>query len=96
MSDTTANIWQKLDTRLRQLLLQYEELQKENLDLYNALAQEGEKVKQLQAELDEKNKAYALLKTAKMLEIGEADVKDAKNKIAKLIREVDNCIALLK
>ena len=38
---------------------------------------------------------YANLKLAKMIEIGDDELKDAKTRLHKLIKEVDKCIALL-
>ena len=39
---------------------------------------------------------YANLKMAKMLEIGDQDIAEARQRIARLVRDVDKCIALLK
>lgn len=40
-------------------------------------------------------KDYDTLKTARMIEVSGDDVKESRAKIARLIREVDKCIALL-
>lgn len=36
-----------------------------------------------------------MLKTAKMIEITDGDIESAKNRVAKLIRDVNQCITLL-
>ena len=38
---------------------------------------------------------YDMLKTAKMLEIGDNDIATTKRRVSKLIRDVDRCITLL-
>ncbi len=82
-------------TRVRQLLLRYEELKKENENCHTLLEEKEEKIKKLEAQLAQKQNDYDALMTAKMLEIGEDDMEAAKAKLAKLIRSVNKCITLL-
>lgn len=82
-------------TRVRQLLLQYGEMKKEN-DRCHALLEEKERIiKQLEEKLAQKQQDYSSLMTAKMLEIGNDDMETAKAKLAKLIKSVNKCITLL-
>ena len=48
-----------------------------------------------QVTLDRLQTDYANLKTAKMIDISSEDMKNAKSRLSKLVREVDKCIALL-
>ena len=82
-------------TRVRQMILQYNELKKENEELYAALASQEEERKRLEASLEQARKDYESLKTARMLEICDGDIDAAKRRLAGLIREVDKCITLL-
>ena len=82
-------------TRVRQMILQYEALKKENDDLYALVDQREQEIKQLQGELSEAEADYNSLKMAKMLEVTDADMETAQKRVAKLIRDVNKCITLL-
>lgn len=82
-------------TRVRQMILQYEELKKENSDLYALVAQHKEEIKDLQSQLRQEQENYRTLKMAKMLEVTDGDMEVAKKRVTKLIRDVNKCITLL-
>ena len=82
-------------TRVRQMILQYEELKKENNDLYALVAQHEEEIKDLQSQLRQEQENYRTLKMAKMLEVTDGDMEVAKKRVTKLIRDVNKCITLL-
>lgn len=81
--------------RVRQLLFQYQELKKENYELYAMVDERDKKIKLLESQVAQKQAEYNSLKTAKMLEITDGDLDGAKKQVAKLIREVNKCITLL-
>ena len=82
-------------TRLRQMILQYAELKKENDELYALVDQREQEIKQLQEELSQAETDYNSLKMAKMLEVTDGDMESAQKRVAKLIRDVNKCITLL-
>lgn len=82
-------------TRVRQMILQYEELKKENSDFYALVAQHEEEIKDLQSQLRQEQENYRTLKMAKMLEVTDGDMEVAKKRVTKLIRDVNKCITLL-
>ena len=81
--------------RVRQLRFQYQELKKENNELYAMVDERDKKIKLLESQVAQKQAEYNSLKTAKMLEITDGDLDGAKKQVAKLIREVNKCITLL-
>ena len=81
--------------RVRQLLFQYQELKKENNELYAMVDEREKKIKLLESQVAQKQAEYNSLKTAKMLEITDGDLDGARKQVAKLIREVNKCITLL-
>ena len=83
------------ETRLRQMLLRFLELKKENGELSRLLESNKETLKLLQEKLDQKQSDYDSLKMAKMIEISDGDLDGAKDRLSKLIREVNKCIAIL-
>ncbi|EGC86198.1 hypothetical protein [Prevotella denticola] len=82
-------------TRVRQMLLQYEELKGENDELYTLVDRREQEIKQLQRELDQAHDDYNVLKMAKMLEVTDGDMETAQKRVSKLIRDVNKCITLL-
>ena len=82
-------------TRVRDLLHRFQELKKENADLYAMVEKNEQEMKQLQAKLAQADDDYNALKMAKMMEITDGDLESAKARVAKLIRDVNKCIAIL-
>ena len=83
------------ETRLRQMILRFQELKKENGELYQMLESNEKTMKQLQEQLAQKQSDYDSLKMAKMIEITDGDLSGAKERLSKLIRDVNKCIAIL-
>ena len=83
------------ETRLRQMLLRFQELKKENGELSQLLEANKKTVAQLQEKLEQKQSDYDSLKMAKMIEITDGNLDGAKERLSKLIREVNKCIAIL-
>lgn len=83
------------ETRVRQMILRFQELKKENEELYAMVTKNEEDIKQLQAQLRQAENDYNSLKMARMMEITDGDLQGAKDRLAKLIRDVNKCIALL-
>ena len=82
-------------TRVRQLILKFQELKKENEELYAMMEQNEHTIQELQAKLAEQERNYQSLKMAKMMEITDGDLQEAKDRLARLIRDVNKCIAVL-
>jgi predicted nucleic acid-binding Zn-ribbon protein len=83
------------ETRVRQMILRFQELKKENEDLQALVAKNEQDIKDLQAKLAQTDNDYQALKTAKMIEITDGDLEQAKARLAKLIRDVNKSIAIL-
>lgn len=82
-------------TRVRQMILQYSDLKKENSELYAMVDERDAQIKDLQKKLEQADREYQLLKMAKMLEVTDGDMESAHKRVAKLIRDVNKCITLL-
>lgn len=82
-------------TRVRQMILQYNQLKKENEELYAMLDSQDKELKRLKSNLEQAQKDQESLKIAKMMEISDGDIESAKRRLAALIREVNKCITLL-
>ena len=83
------------ETRIRQLILHYQQLQVENERLYATINEKETVIKDLTKRIESLKADYTNLKIAKMIEIGDDEMKNAKSRLSKLVRDVDKCIALL-
>ena len=83
------------ETRIRQMILRFQELKKENKDLYDMVEKNEQDLKQLRQKLEQQQSDYNSLKMAKMIEITDGDLTGAKDRLSKLIRDVNKCIAIL-
>ena len=82
-------------TRVRQMILKFEDIKHENAELYAMVDERDAKIKELQEKLTQAKHDYDSLKMAKMMTISDSDMETTKKRIAKLIRDVNKCITLL-
>lgn len=85
----------QFETRVRQMILRFQELKKENESLAARVAKSEQDIKDLQALLTQADNDYQSLKMAKMMEITDGDLEKSKARIAKMIREVNKCITII-
>mgnify|MGYP000185182502 FL=1 len=96
MNAEMNNLLMRVETRVRQLILKHRELQAEKKRL-------EEKITALHQEIDsleEKNRLlqrqYDHLKMAKYIDMADSSTKDLRGQIRKMVRDIDQCVALLK
>ena len=82
-------------TRVRQMILKFEDIKHENAELYAMVDERDAKIKELQEKLTQAKHDYDSLKMAKMMTISDSDLETTQKRIAKLIRDVNKCITLL-
>ena len=73
----------------------FDELKQENADLKLLLRQKEEEIKSLEQSRKELEARYTDLKMARTISLYDKDIKDTKQRLTSLVREVDKCIALL-
>ena len=93
--DSNEKVIANFETRVRQLILRFQELKKENQELYAMVEKTEQEVNDLQAKLTQKDNDYNALKMAKMMTITDGDLEAAKARVQKMIREVNKCITLI-
>lgn len=84
MSANRTELLYKIETKVDMLAAKYNEL-KQRQQLYEAMKEENALLKQ---QLEK-------LKTAKTLVLGEKDIKQARQTLTRLIKQIDSSIALL-
>ena len=85
----------EFQTKVRALILQFQNLKKENEELYAMLEKNEDDVRQLRQQLLDKQQEFDAFKAAKMLEVSDGDIQSARERLAKLIRDVNKCITVL-
>ena len=93
---TNEQTLSKFQTRVRQMILRFQELKKENEELYAMLDKSEKDIENLRTQLSQSTNDYNSLKMAKMIEITDGDLENTKARLSKLIREVNKCITILK
>ncbi len=83
------------ESEVRQLLKSHKSLKSELKNLRRELSLKESEISSLETELRNMRRMYSTLKTAKMLEVSDSDVKESKLRITRLVREVNKCIRLL-
>lgn len=92
---SSTDILNTFTTRMRQMILRFFEVKKENEDLYTMIDERDKEIVLLKDQLQQAQRDYNSLKTARMLEVTDGDVEGAKKRIAGLIREVNRCITMM-
>ena len=85
----------EFQTKVRALILQFQNLKKENEELYAMLEKNEADFRQLRQQLLDKQQEFDAFKAAKLLEVSDGDIQSARERLAKLIRDVNKCIAVL-
>ena len=83
------------ETRVRQMILHFKQLKKENEDLLAQIEKGKQDIADLQAKLTQAQNDFNSLKMAKMMQITDGDLEGAKARVNKMIKTVNQCIAIL-
>ncbi len=81
--------------KLKHLIYLYEESRKENASLKLQISEKEAEIERIENSRKELEEQYTNLKMARIISINDNEVKDTKQRLARLVREVDKCIALL-
>jgi predicted RNase H-like nuclease (RuvC/YqgF family) len=84
------------EARVHQLILRFQELKKENSELYAMIEKQEQDIKNVEAKMAQTQRDYDSLKMAKMMEITDGDLEESKKRLSRLIREVNKCISMLQ
>ena len=95
MTEEDRKLISSFEGKLRHLMFLFDELKQENADLKLLLSKKDEEIKQLEQSRKELEAQYTDLKMARTISLYDKDIKDTKQRLSSLVREVDRCIALL-
>ena len=95
MTEEDKKLVSTFEGKLRHFMFLYDELKRENADLKHLLTQKDEEIKHLELSQKDLEARYTDLKMARTLSLYDKDIKDTKQRLTSLVREIDRCIALL-
>ena len=96
MTDEEKNQLSVFEARLRHLMFLHDELKMKNQSLTEALEKKEEAMQQLPHDYNDLEATYTTLKQARIISLYDKDVNDTKQRLSKLVREIDKCLDLLK
>ncbi len=96
MDNQAVELLMRVETRTRQLLIEYRQLLADLDAAHLQIAQKQQEIDILKQEREEALQRYERLKMAKYIDMADDDIKDIHGRIRKMVRNVDKCIALLK
>lgn len=95
MTEDQKRLLAVFEVRLRDLIALCDKQKRKIDDLTEVLDQKDEEIRQTKELISELNTKYENMLTARAVSIDDGDIKSARMRISKLVREVDKCIALL-
>ena len=95
MADVQSKLLTSLETEVRHLMRLYQEIKDERDELATELKKNEKKMLEVQHIARDWETKYQDLKLAKIISISEQEAKKTQNRLSKLEREIEKCIALL-
>lgn len=95
MTDEHNELFLSLKEKIKNIISLYEKTKKEKEEFSEEKLILINQIKEKDKEIEELKNKYNILKLAKTFKASDNDKSDAKNKINRIVWEVENCIALL-
>jgi vacuolar-type H+-ATPase subunit D/Vma8 len=95
MTDLDENLLVGFKQKMKLLYARHDSLKQEKTQLLRKIGALEQTISELNQKTSTLEQKYQNLKLAKMLDVSDQENKDAKSKIQKIVREIDQCIALL-
>ena len=86
---------ENFESKLNRLMDAYTQLSAENAALREQLIQQSVELAKVREQYDELTASYTNLKLAKVISVSDSEKGETQQRLLKLVREVDRCIALL-
>lgn len=95
MTDDHKRLLAVFEVRVRDLMALCDEQRHRIDELTAVMNQKDEQLRQAKEEIEALNIKCNSMLTARIVSVDEGDMKSARMRLSKLVREVDKCIALL-
>ena len=96
MTEKDRIVLTAFEEKLHRLVYEYKLLREKNLELSRALEEKENTLKEMQLHCSALEKSYNDLKQAKVISLTAEGIDETKERISKLVREIDRCIESLK
>lgn len=96
MDQKVTDLIARLETSTQQLLMRYDQLQQECVTLQEQIRRKEEEILSLQEQNRQLQDKYDHLRMAKYIDMADDNVKDLRGRIRKMVRDIDQCISMLK
>ena len=95
MTEEDKKLIRTFETRLRNFMLLFDKQNEEIIILRQELKNKEQEIESLRISRLDLETQYTNLKTARTISLYDKDIKETKQRLTSLVREVDKCIALL-
>ena len=95
MTEEDKKLISSFEGKLRHFMFLYNDLKQENANLKHLLIQKDEEINLLEQSKKNLEVQFTELKMARTISLFDKDIKDTKQRLSSLVREIDKCIALL-
>lgn len=95
MTEEDKKLLSTFEARFRHLLYKYQQLKQKNGELKDSIRKKDKAIEEMQSNYHNLETKYTNLKLTKIISINDNEARDTKQRLSKLVREVDKCIALL-
>ena len=96
MTGKDRTLMTAFEEKLHRLVYEYKRMQETNRKLSRVLEEKENTLKELQLRCSALESSYNNLKQAKVISLTAEGVDETKERISKLVREIDRCIESLK
>ena len=96
MTGKDRTLMTAFEEKLHRLVYEYKRMQESNRELSRVLEEKENTLKELQLRCSALESSYNNLKQAKVISLTAEGVDETKERISRLVREIDRCIESLK
>ena len=96
MTGKDRTLMTAFEEKLHRLVYEYKRMQETNRELSRVLEEKENTLKELQLRCSALESSYNNLKQAKVISLTAEGVDETKERISRLVREIDRCIESLK
>ena len=96
MTGNDTTIMTDFESKLHLLINEYKLKAEQNSELARKIEEKEDTLKELQMRCTALENSYNNLKQAKIISLSESGIENAKERISRLVREIDRCIESLK
>ena len=96
MTGNDTTIISEFEGKLHLLIHEYKQKTEQNRELARLIEEKENALKELQMRCVALEESYNNLKQAKIISLSDSGIEGAKEKITRLVREIDRCIESLK